>query len=262
MIKSNCKQCGKEVVRPGSRAAVFCGIECKAEHQRGQKPVSKEWLYQKYVNEGLGTVEISKLVDRHPRRVYEWLIDLEIPIRKRKWGIKRDVENKPYQSKEWLFDQYVNQEKSVPAIAEEQGVSVGCIMHFMRKFDIARRTIKEVREIQYWGLSGEDNPMYGVTGEENANWKGGTTPERQKLYNSQEWANVVSIVWERDDKTCQRCGDRYLWGQTVFHIHHIVPFSESVELRSDPDNLLLVCRECHLWIHSNSNKNQEFIERK
>lgn len=260
MIKSNCKYCNKEIHRRGKRPAVFCSISCKSEYQRKQKPVTREWLYEKYVNEGLGTVEIGKLVNRHPKRVYEWLIDLDIPIRKREWDIERDAQNKLYQNQKWLFNQYANQRKSVPVIASEQNVSIGVIMHFMREFGIERRTMEEVRDIQYWGLSGEDNPMYGIIGENNPNWKGGCTPERQVLYSSQEWANAISTVWKRDSKICQRCGIKYLWGQSIFHVHHIVPFSESIKLRSNPDNLLLVCRECHLWIHSSNNKNQEFIK--
>jgi len=54
---------------------------CKAEAQRQSKPVTKEWLQQKYVAENLSTYAIAKIVNRNPKRVYEWLVDFCIPTR-------------------------------------------------------------------------------------------------------------------------------------------------------------------------------------
>ena len=95
--------------------------------------------------------------------------------------------------------------------------------------------------------------MYGKTGEANPNWKGGVTPERQALYSSLEWAEVVKVVWARDKAICQRCGEP---GK---HIHHIVSFAVP-ELRADADNLILLCRDCHSWVHSRKNTEGEFVK--
>jgi len=35
----------------------------------------------------------------------------------------------------------------------------------------------------------------------------------------------------------------------------------SEELRADPDNLILLCADCHHWVHSNENINDEFIRK-
>ena len=104
----------------------------------------------------------------------------------------------------------------------------------------------------------------GKRGAESTNWKGGITPERQGLYGTPEWKECVKAVWRRDDATCRRCGldhraipagDRE--GRS-FAIHHVVGF-EAVELRCVVDNLVLLCRPCHSWVHSKENVNEEFI---
>lgn len=96
-------------------------------------------------------------------------------------------------------------------------------------------------------------------GENNASWRGGATPDRQAFYSTDTWKDAVKFVWKRDDATCQRCKScfEYTDGQQ-FHIHHIIPFIYE-EFRADIENLLLVCRECHYWIHSNENAEGLFI---
>ena len=164
---------------------------------------------------------------------------------------------KPYWDKDWLEHEYIVLEKSAETIAQEQGCVEGNILYFLHKFGIPRRNVSGARAVKYWGLKGPDNPMYGRTGTDSPNWKGGTTPERQGFYASQEWAVAVSAVWKRDRATCQRCG-RLPEQRGSFHIHHIVSF-EVEELRADYDNLCLLCRECHRWIHSKENKDREFL---
>ena len=101
--------------------------------------------------------------------------------------------------------------------------------------------------------------MYGRNGADNPNWKGGVTPERQALYSSQEWASVVQQVWQRDQATCQRCGLKAgTRGGDSFHIHHIISFAVK-DLRLDLDNLVLLCRDCHSWVHSKANTGKEFL---
>lgn len=96
-------------------------------------------------------------------------------------------------------------------------------------------------------------------GQNNPLWKGGVTPERQSFYKSDEWKSAVKIVWERDNATCQRCGCRNEADiRHEFHIHHVISFKHK-EFRADVDNLLLVCKNCHIWIHSSQNKLKEYI---
>lgn len=256
MVKSNCRWCGKEIVRGGFKPGQFCGRTCKGEWQRTQKPVGREWLHQKYVVEGLSTYAIGKLVRRDPKRVHEWLLDFGIPTRERGWSNVPD-DTCPYQQREWLEREYTEKGRSAKEIADQFGVVEQNILHFLRKFGIRRRTMSETRKRKYWGVPGKRNGMYGKRGEQVPNWKGGATPERQAFYSSGEWKEAVKAVWKRDRGTCQRCGKKSKGKQDKFHIHHIVSFAYK-PLRADVKNLVLLCNDCHHWVHSKANVNREF----
>lgn len=256
MVTVNCKQCGHEFTRPGSYA-VFCSRECKSLWQETQKPVSKEWLEQKYLAERLSCYAIGKLVHRHPKRVYEWLVSLGIPTRTQKLS-RRDPSRKKYHDKEWLLNEYVNKKRSGPEIAAEFGINPGTLTDFLRKFNIPRRTTSETHKVKYWGATGKKNGMYGKFGALCPSWKGGLTPERQKFYSSGEWKFASKSVWKRDGGKCVRCETRLR--KRDMHIHHIVSFQVR-ELRAELTNLILLCKGCHRWVHSKMNTNKEFIKK-
>lgn len=236
MVKSNCKFCHKEIIRPGTKPGIFCNLNCKGQWQQTQKPVDKEWLYQKYIVEGLGTYEIGKLVERDPKRVYEWLIGYGIPTRTQ-------------------HDSIVSLNKRGDTRKKRSKKAKGRILTPAQKQKLSKaRTGKH-----YPNLQGANNGMFGRKGELHPNWLGGLTPERQALYSSQEWKQASEIVWKRDKGTCQRCGKKYRRKATSFHIHHIKSFSLYIELRTEPGNLVLLCSDCHHWVHSNQNTNKEFI---
>jgi len=159
--------------------------------------------------------------------------------------------SKPYWNKDWLEKEYSI--KSCGDIAKDFGVTEAAILFWLRKHKIERRTTSEARELKHWGCSGADNPMFGKTGEESSNWKGGCTPERQDVYSSTEWKSAVREVYGRDKGICQRCDIK-----GKMHVHHIVSFAEE-EYRVDSDNLVLLCVKCHRFVHSKKNIGKEFI---
>ncbi|MBA2633462.1 MAG: HNH endonuclease [Chloroflexi bacterium] len=85
--------------------------------------------------------------------------------------------------------------------------------------------------------------MSGRTGASNPNWKGGVSPERQRLYASAEWREVVRAV-KRRDGGCVECGSA-----AELHVHHIESFAEFPSLRLHPLNLETLCRPCHYEKH-------------
>ena len=108
---------------------------------------------------------------------------------------------------------------------------------------------------------GNRNPMFGkMSGENNINWKGGISPERSVLQGSQEWKKISKVVFDREKGICQRCGLQWTRQTIGFHIHHIVSFTRCIELRTEPSNLVLLCRNCHHWVHSNKNINKDFLD--
>lgn len=257
-MKYTCKSCQKTFDRPGKKPAVFCSLGCKGDWQRTQKPVDREWLHQKYVVERLGIYQIAQMVGRNPKQVWHWLKGYNLPIRNRDWEIEPGTQ--PYHEPEWLRAEYVDKRRSAADIAKQFGVLDSNIIHFLRKFGIKRRTIAQARKVKRWGALGDKNPMYGKRGKDSPNWKGGSTPERQAFYSSIGWHKAVKTVWKRDKGTCQRCGikkDRR-HKDLLMHIHHSVSFLVK-ELRAEPSNLVLLCADCHHWVHSNDNVNRDFI---
>jgi len=88
--------------------------------------------------------------------------------------------------------------------------------------------------------------------ENHYNWKGGITPEVMRIRNSEETAIWRKAVFERDDYTCQGCGQR---GGRL-HCHHVKEFSKYPELRFEVSNGQTLCVSCHTKTHNYGRKKQ------
>ena len=137
---------------------------------------------------------------------------------------------------DWLRREY-DSPRSMQSIADELGVNVTTVHGWMKKFGIPRR-----RQSESLRLSGL------VSGKLNGSWVGGSTPERQRLYRSGKWKDVVKAAFERDEFRCQRCGAPKA-GRGSLHTHHIRPFATDIEGRFDVNNLVTLCRSCHAAEH-------------
>lgn len=80
------------------------------------------------------------------------------------------------------------------------------------------------------------------SGENSHSWKGGITPEVMLIRCSAEYREWRNQVFERDNYTCQCCGDNT--GHNL-QAHHIENFADNVELRFDINNGITFCNRCH-----------------
>lgn len=95
-------------------------------------------------------------------------------------------------------------------------------------------------------------------GEKSHWWKGGISTEREVFDNRSAWkVHMRKKIFDRDNGTCTICGHEFAPDE-IFEVHHIVPF-EIEDLRLEERNLMLVCFDCHRWIHSTSNTKSEHI---
>ena len=80
-----------------------------------------------------------------------------------------------------------------------------------------------------------------LAGEKHFNWKGGVTPENEKVRKSTEYKLWRNHIYERDGYECQICGE--LGG--VLHANHIKKFADYPELRLEASNGITLCKSCH-----------------
>ena len=92
---------------------------------------------------------------------------------------------------------------------------------------------------RYW--LGKKQPRF--QGENNPNWKGGITPENDKIHKSNEYREWRRQVFFRDRFTCRVC-----LSKGYVQANHICPFRSHKELRHDINNGITLCIECHKFI--------------
>lgn len=85
-----------------------------------------------------------------------------------------------------------------------------------------------------------------LTGENSPNWKGGVTPGYLADRRGEKYREWRTLVFKRDNWTCQECGTR---GKV--HVHHVFPFAKFPEHRFDIWNGITLCHSCHGKIHGN-----------
>lgn len=188
-------------------------------------------LRELYVEQRLGCPEIGRRFERDAKTVHWWLREAAIPTRSRGHDERQHFKLGHTSS--------IGRIPSAETRAKIGAASVG----------------------RAW-KRGNEHWLRNVPPEQNPNWKGGRTPERQEFYRSAEWRAAACFVWARDNGCCRNCGldwnsvDRAT--TATFHVHHVFSF-QIRELRSNPDLLVLLCRPCHLWVHSNANVTRAWL---
>lgn len=79
------------------------------------------------------------------------------------------------------------------------------------------------------------------SGKLHPSWKGGVTSEDYRLRRSRTNLRWKKQILERDNYSCQICGDK----ETIMHTNHIKPWSIYPELRFELSNGRTLCRKCH-----------------
>jgi len=78
-------------------------------------------------------------------------------------------------------------------------------------------------------------------GEAHYNWRGGITPFRVAIYQSEEYKTWRKGVMARDGYACVSCGIN----DHKLEADHVLPFAVFTELRFDLSNGRTLCRPCH-----------------
>ena len=86
-----------------------------------------------------------------------------------------------------------------------------------------------------------------LSGKNHWNWKGGITDERTRVWHSKEYQEWRKEVYEKDNYTCQKCGDSS--GNNLIP-HHIESFADFPKLRFEINNGITLCENCHTYFNS------------
>ena len=207
----------------------------------------KSFLEQKYLHEGLGLLPISKLIYGHTQnhRTVKRLLDyFEIPIRCCSEAVKL----------QWVNNDERRKKQSEFAKIKFNSKEVRDKMIKTMRSDEVRKHFSEMR-------MGEKNPMYGVVGEKHFNFNPNISDEERKIKRKNiENARFRRFVLNRDNYTCQCCGDGK--GGNL-NVHHIFNHHSHKELRYDVNNGITLCKECHVNFHNKygyKNNNQEQLK--
>ena len=133
----------------------FCSRRCEGKYNSNNSlHLDKNWLYQKYIVEGLSIYQIAKIVGRDPKNVYNKLKDFGISTRSR-----------------------------AEALLGNSWWALGLTSALIGRH-LTESTKKKISKTKtgknYPALSGENNGMYGKKGELHPNWGGwrnSRTPE-------------------------------------------------------------------------------------
>ncbi|MQW21990.1 MULTISPECIES: HNH endonuclease [unclassified Lactococcus] len=73
------------------------------------------------------------------------------------------------------------------------------------------------------------------------------TVRESGFYSSKKWLSLRNAIRERDMMTCQKCGD---YQAERYEVDHITELNwqnvDDWEVAYNPDNLQLLCHECHV----------------
>lgn len=155
--------------------------------------------------------------------------------------------------------------KSIYAISREFGVCPNTIEYRLKINDVRMRSISEAlagrpKSLKHREAVSEVRKAKGVAkGSLNPNWKGGITSKAESLRKSDLYVAWRIRVFQRDDYTCQGCGDNK--GGNL-EAHHILPRSKFIDQIFVDDNGLTLCKDCHKKVHSKGAKSicRELLE--
>jgi transposase-like protein len=196
--------------------------------------LSKSELHRRYWVEGQTCNDIAREIGKDPKTVWSWMKAYGLPTKGRGQDVRQHFK-------------------------KGHDICVGRVQKPETREKIRQARIADGSKGLF--LPNGDHVLKGRKGKDHNSWQGGVSPLRNAFYASDEWKLACVEVWRRDNATCQNCGLRQAdvdRKKYAFHIHHIKSFARYPELRAKPENLVLLCRPCHLWVHSKKNTENKF----
>jgi hypothetical protein len=193
--------------------------------------LDKKWLRKRYIDDRLSSYEIGALVGRDPKRVWEKLKDFGIPTRARGMNLKKGCRDN-YMSRPGVVNPFRGR----------------------RHTEDTKKMLSEKAKVPKPHLRGDENGMYGRCGPSNPNYVDGSSVERNQRGITPFLKRIRDRILERDGNKCRRCGS-----VDNIHTHHVKRWAGNPESRFDLNNIIVLCKQCHSWVHSRRNATCEFL---
>lgn len=105
-----------------------------------------------------------------------------------------------------------------------------------------------------------------LVGENNPTWNPNLTDEeRERARKYPEYYEFIKAVMERDNYTCDICGFYSKWGNGL-NVHHLNSYDWDIDNRTNVDNGITLCKECHTDFHKTygygNNTKEQYLEYK
>ena len=246
---TKCGICGKKIYRKPneikkSKTGIFyCSKECfhtgssRLQYQKASDKLGedlKSFIERKYHDEMLNVRDIAVLI--YGRRsmspnIIRWMERLGIETRNMSEAVSL---------------QWVDNDERRKATSERAVENLGTNSDGRKKLIEIMQT-DEYKEKISQANSGENNGMYGITGELHHNWNPNKTMEdRKKTRKLPKYGSWRTAVFKRDKYTCQKCLDDR-GGNLV--AHHINGYNWDEKSRTEISNGVTLCEDCHKEFH-------------
>jgi len=185
---------------------------------------NENWVRQKYHKEHKTTREIADICGCSCHAVHNWLKRHGIETRSR-----TPAADKRLRKKQWLYEQYIEKQKSTSQIADICGCYRSTVGQWLKRHNIKTRP-------------------KAPSGSENPNWNGGKKPYGDG-WNEQKRQTIRS----RDGHTCKDPNCSTTQKKHIkkydekLHVHHLRKARDvdDPEERNAKENLITLCRDCH-----------------
>lgn len=175
------------------------------------------------------------------------------PIKEQKKLLKKEAIEKLIKY-DFLYHHYVELDKTIRQISNELFCDWTTVKNYIIQHKIKLKSRSELSK-------GCKNPMYGVKrydirGENNYNWKGGLYSLRERIRATKRMIEWRRQVFERDNYTCQICGDNKGGNLNADHIKPLALLIKEYDMKTiddaydcrilwDINNGRTLCIECH-----------------
>jgi thymidylate synthase ThyX/intein/homing endonuclease len=217
-----------------------------------------EWMRRRFVDEGATYEEMAAESECTPHLIRLYLAKHGIRTKRGEGNLAL------YRDREWLFQRYHVENKSLQEMADESR----CSTHVIRTHLFSWGYSKERSEINRGRVPWNKDKTYSQTkeyspeaieryrlsklGEKNPNWKGGKGTEERRAFQTWKRENR-KVVFERDGYRCKLCNrhasevpinSKHMRKRRI-EIHHIIPIWNRPDLACEMNNVATVCWECH-----------------